>query len=386
MNAQKPKLTVVLPCLNEAETLSVCIQKSLSSFSKIGIAGEVIVADNGSTDGSQQIARREGAIVVDAPRRGYGAALICGIQAANSEFVVMGDSDDSYALEDLELFYAALSDGHDLVMGNRFKGGIEPGAMPWLHKYVGNPILSWLGRKLFKIPVGDFHCGLRGFKKSSIDSLQLKTTGMEFASEMVVKAAIANFSIAEVPTILRPDGRSRAPHLRTWRDGWRHLKFLLLMSPKWLYGVPAAVFLTYGIVSLALLSNGPLELMNVQFGIQTIILAAISVSIGLQFFIGGVIAAKFGMRSLPPIFRMSRNGIFDRIAMKSLESLLVFGLILFIVGSLILTVSVTAWANESFGELDPYTSALYASTIGLFLTSGMSVVSLGLALGAIDIE
>jgi glycosyltransferase involved in cell wall biosynthesis len=229
------ELTVVLPCLNEAETLAVCIRKAKSSIASLGVDGEVVVADNGSTDGSQGIARDEGARVVDVPIRGYGAALMAGITEAQGTFVIMADADDSYDLSNLGPFLEALRGGADLVMGNRFAGGIEPGAMPALHRYLGNPVLTAIGRVLFRSPVRDFHCGIRGFRRDAIIGLDLRTTGMEFASEMVVKATLQKLAIVEVPTTLSPDGRSRPPHLRTWRDGWRHLRFLLLYSPRWLF-------------------------------------------------------------------------------------------------------------------------------------------------------
>jgi glycosyltransferase involved in cell wall biosynthesis len=225
------ELSVVLPCLNEAETLATCVRKAQESLLRLGVVGEVVVADNGSTDGSQEIAMAHGARVVDVPRRGYGAALMAGIGAAHGEYVLMADADDSYALDDLDDFVAALRDGADLVMGNRFKGGIEAGAMPFLHRYLGNPVLSKMGRVLFQIPVRDFHCGIRAFRRDRMMELGLRTSGMEFASEMVVRASLAQLNIVEVPTTLRPDGRSRSPHLRTWRDGWRHLRFLLAFSP-----------------------------------------------------------------------------------------------------------------------------------------------------------
>ena len=229
------ELTVVMPCLDEAETLEVCIRKALASMQESGIVGEVLIADNGSTDGSQDIARRNGARVVDVPIRGYGAALQGGIAAARGEFVIMGDADDSYDFRNLAPFVEKLREGYDLVMGNRFLGGIAPGAMPPLHRYLGNPVLTGIGRLLFRSPSGDFHCGLRGFRRESVLSLGLQTTGMEFASEMVVKATLMKLRIVEVPTTLSPDGRTRAPHLRSWRDGWRHLRFLLLFSPRWLF-------------------------------------------------------------------------------------------------------------------------------------------------------
>src|SRR5258705_2513374 len=231
--AEPIEVSVVLPCLNEAETLATCVQKAVKCLADLGVRGEVVVSDNGSTDGSQQIATDHGARVVAAPVRGYGGALMAGIAAAHGKYVIMADSDDSYDLSNLGPFINRLREGHDLVMGNRFAGGIAPGAMPALHRYLGNPVLSWLGRRLFKLRnVRDFHCGIRGFNRERILELRLCMPGMEFASELVVRASLAGYSIVEVPTTLANDGRSRPPHLRTWRDGWRHLRFLLVLSPR----------------------------------------------------------------------------------------------------------------------------------------------------------
>ena len=247
------ELSIVMPCLNEAETLEVCIRKAQESLRKDEISGEVVIADNGSEDGSQEIAERLGARVVPVSGRGYGAALHGGFEAARGRFVIMGDADDSYDFSSLMPFVEKLREGYDLVMGNRFLGGIEPGAMPPLHRYLGNPVLTGIGRLFFRSPAGDFHCGLRGFRRDAILGLGLQTTGMEFASEMVVKSTLMGLRIAEVPTTLSPDGRSRPPHLRSWRDGWRHLRFLLLYSPRWLFLYPGAVLMLLGLVSGALL-------------------------------------------------------------------------------------------------------------------------------------
>ncbi|MGQ0833486.1 MAG: glycosyltransferase family 2 protein, partial [Gammaproteobacteria bacterium] len=232
------ELTILMPCLNEAATIGSCIAKARGFLERTGIEGEVLIADNGSEDGSRALAERAGARVVDVTERGYGAALAGGIAAARGRYIIMGDADDSYDFGRLDGFIARLREGYPLVMGNRFRGGIRKGAMPLLHRYLGNPVLSFVGRLLFRTPVGDFHCGLRGFDREAVGSLHLRTTGMEFASELVVKASLAAWRIAEVPTTLSPDGRGRPPHLRSWRDGWRHLRFLLLFSPRWLFLYP----------------------------------------------------------------------------------------------------------------------------------------------------
>jgi glycosyltransferase involved in cell wall biosynthesis len=235
---QAVELTVLMPCLNEVRTLPACIGKAQGYFRRAGVAGEVLIADNGSTDGSVELAQSLGARVVHVPQRGYGAALIAGIAAARGRFVIMGDSDDSYDFSNLQPYVDALRGGGQLVMGNRFAGGIKPGAMPPLHRYLGNPVLSFVGRLFFRSPIRDFHCGLRGFDRAAMQALGLQSPGMEFASEMVVKATLWGLRVTEVPTTLSPDGRDRPPHLRSWRDGWRHLRFLLVHAPAWLFMYP----------------------------------------------------------------------------------------------------------------------------------------------------
>src|SRR5574341_815666 len=243
---QANEVTILMPCLNEAETLGRCIQKAQKFLEQNNINGKVLVADNGSTDGSQDIARRLGADIVHVPHKGYGAALLGGIEAAKGKYIIMGDADDSYDFMSIMPFIEKLRSGYDLVMGNRFQGGIQPDAMPPLHRYLGNPILSGIGRLFFHVPIGDFHCGLRGFSKQAALQMNLQTTGMEFASEMVIKAHLNGMRITEVPTILYPDGRTRRPHLRSWRDGWRHLRFMLLFSPRWLFLIPGILLMTLG--------------------------------------------------------------------------------------------------------------------------------------------
>ena len=342
------ELSVVLPCLNEAETLETVIRKALASFRELGVAGEVVVADNGSTDGSQDIARAAGVRVVDVPVQGYGAALRAGIESAQGTYVIMGDADDSYALDQLGPFLEALRGGADLVMGNRFAGGIAPGAMPWVHRYVGNPVLSFLGRLFFHIPVHDFHCGMRGFRRDRIRSLGLQTTGMEFASEMVVRSSLAKLTMVEVPTTLKPDGRSRPPHLRTWRDGWRHLKFLLAFSPRWLFLYPSLLLLGVGVLGMAVLSVGPLAVGPVVFDVQTMIVAAAAVVLGVQgtglALATRAFAARLGL--LPASARLDR--LLDRFA---LERGLVVGALLSLVGCLFFIAAVVNWQGTGFGRL-----------------------------------
>src|SRR5262245_54402961 len=284
------ELTVLMPCLNEAATVARCVAKARGFLERAGVEGEVLVADNGSTDGSQALAERAGARVVRVAERGYGAALGAGIAAARGRYVIMGDADDSYDFSRLELFVAKLREGYPLVMGNRFKGGIRPGAMPKLHRYLGNPVLSFIGRLLFRTRVGDFHCGLRGFDRDAARGLDLRTTGMEFASELVVKAALAGWRIAEVPTVLHPDGRGRAPHLRTWRDGWRHLRFLLLFSPRWLFLYPGIALLALGALLTTLLYFAPLRVAGAGLDIHTMLYASAGTLLGLQLCLFAIFA------------------------------------------------------------------------------------------------
>jgi glycosyltransferase involved in cell wall biosynthesis len=344
------ELSIVMPCLNEAETLASCIKKAQRWMSKNNVNGEVIVADNGSTDGSQSIARVLGARVVDVAEKGYGAALRGGIDAARGKYIIMGDADDSYNFANLGAFVAKLRSGYELVMGNRFAGGIAPGAMPPLHKYLGNPVLTGIGRLLFRSPCRDFHCGLRGFSKAAAQRLDLRTPGMEFASEMVVKATLNNLRITEVPTTLSPDGRSREPHLRSWRDGWRHLRFLLLYSPRWLFFYPGALLM---LVSLAVglwLLPGPRTLGNVTFDIHTLLYAAAALVTGFQAVNFAVFTKIFGVTSelLPPDDRLEK--LFKYV---TLESGIVVGLTLFLGGLGLSIYAVSDWGVHSFGTLDP---------------------------------
>lgn len=288
----------MIPCLNEEETIALCVQKSYTFLQTNRITGEVLVSDNGSTDNSRELARRTGARVVETARKGYGSALLNGIAEARGVFIIMGDGDDSYDFLNLDAFLHSLRSGADLVVGNRFAGGIHAGAMPPLHRYIGNPLLSAIGRWFFGSQLRDFHCGLRGFRKQSISSLKLTQTGMEFASEMIVKATLVGMNIQEVPTVLHPDGRSRPSHLRTWSDGWRHLRFLLLYSPRWLFLYPGALFFLFGLLTVSILTFG-----NPGFG--TLNLGVIHQIIGLAFAIVGYQSVWFAV--LTKVFASREN-------------------------------------------------------------------------------
>jgi hypothetical protein len=344
------ELTILMPCLNEARTLGLCIGRAQEFLNRVGVIGEVLIADNGSTDGSQALATAAGARVLDVPRRGYGAALIAGIADARGRFVVMGDSDASYDFAALDGFLAKLREGHALVMGNRFQGGIAPGAMPALHRYLGNPVLSGIGRLFFHAPVGDFHCGLRGFDRAAILALDLQALGMEFASEMVVKATLKGLSIAEVPTTLSPDGRGRPPHLRSWRDGWRHLRFLLLFSPRWLFLHPGLALIVLGVAGMLWLLPGPRVVGGITFDIHTLLYAAVFLVVGCQSVLFAVFTKVYGMREgfLPPDPKLRR--LLDLI---SLEVGLLVGGVLLLLGLGAAVYAVGAWSGRGFGPLPP---------------------------------
>ncbi len=344
------EVSVVMPCLNEAETLATCIRKAQQSLRELNVSGEIVIADNGSTDGSQQIARDLGARVVDIPLKGYGNALMGGIGAAAGLYVIMGDADDSYEFSSLGPFIEKLRAGYELVMGNRFQGGIKPGAMPPLHRYLGNPVLTFVGRLFFRSPVGDFHCGLRGFSKAAVISLDLRTTGMEFASEMVVKATLQKMRIAEVPTSLSPDGRSRPPHLRSWRDGWRHLRFLLLYSPRWLFLYPGFLLMIVGLLVAVWLLPRPRVVAGITFDVHTLLYAAMAMIIGFQAIVFAMFTKVFAISEglLPEDPRLDR-------VMKiiTLEVGLIVGLLLLVLGLAGSIYALVSWDRGSFGPLDP---------------------------------
>jgi glycosyltransferase involved in cell wall biosynthesis len=344
------ELTVLMPCLNEAETIVTCVTKARSFLRDSGIDGEVLVSDNGSTDGSQLLAEGAGARVVSAPEKGYGSALLAGMSAARGRFVIMGDADDSYDFTALQPFVDALRGGNDLVMGNRFRGGIAAGAMPALHRYLGNPFLSRLGRLFFRSPIGDFHCGLRGFRRDAMLDLGLRCPGMEFASEMVVRATIAKLAITEVPTTLSPDGRSRPPHLQPWADGWRHLRFLLMYSPRWLFLYPGIVIMLLSLgIGIPIIVR-PLHIGGITLDVDTLVTAAAAFIVGYQAVLFAIFTKVFatGIGFLAPDERIDR---FRR--RVTLERGLIVGTIVLVAGVVGAIWAVTYWQGRGYGTLDP---------------------------------
>ena len=336
------EVSIIMPCLNEAETLETCIRNAQWFIAENDLAGEVIIADNGSNDGSQEIARRLNARVIDVPAKGYGSALKGGIAAARGQYIIMGDADDSYDFSNLNPFLVKLRNGYDLVMGNRFRGGIESGAMPLLHRYLGNPVLTGIGKLLFGSPCNDFHCGLRGFRKEAIANLELQTTGMEFASEMVVKATLHKMQITEVPTTLSPDGRSRPPHLNTWRDGWRHLRFLLMYSPRWLFFYPGIFLILGGFLATLSLLPSP--------KVHSLLYSSTAMTIGFQIVMFALFTKVFGISEglLPEDRRL--NKLFDYL---NLETGLIAGTVLLAIGMAASVYAFGIWGQHDYGSLNP---------------------------------
>jgi len=344
------ELSILMPCLNEAATLAICIKKAQKALEDLNVNGEVVIADNGSTDGSPEIAASLGARVVQVAEKGYGSALLGGIKAARGKYIIMGDADDSYDFTNLGPFLEKLRAGYELVMGNRFKGGIAPRAMPPLHRYLGNPVLTSMGRLFFRSPCGDFHCGLRGFSKAAIQRLDLRTTGMEFASETVVKASLHGLRITEVPTTLSVDGRNRPPHLRSWRDGWRHLRFLLLYSPRWLFLYPGLLLMLVGAVVSGWLLVGPRVVDGITLDVHTFLYAAMAIVIGYQTVIFAIFTKVFAITEglLPEDPRL--KSLFNYI---KLETGILAGALLLVAGIGLSVYALSFWSATSFGPLDP---------------------------------
>jgi glycosyltransferase involved in cell wall biosynthesis len=377
------ELSIVMPCLNEAATIVRCIAKARAFLTTNAVVGEIVVADNGSTDGSQALARAQGARVVDIAERGYGSALRGGIEAAHGTYVIMGDSDDSYDFSALNGFLDRLRKGYDLVMGNRFAGGIAPGAMPTLHRYLGNPVLSAIGRAFFHSPCRDFHCGLRGFRRDAILALDLQSPGMEFASEMVVKATIRGLAISEVPTTLSPDGRNRRSHLRSWRDGWRHLRFLLLFSPKWLFFYPGCLLFLVGLAAMAWLLPGPRQVGTVAFDIHTLFYTSLAVVVGSQSMLFWMFARIYGAREgiVPsdPWFR-SIVGVF------TLEAGLICGGAMLLGGIALGCYALSSWNEENFGALSATQAMRLVIPSGTLILLGFQTASSAFFISVLEIR
>jgi len=364
------EVSVVMPCLDEHETVGVCVQKAVGALTRSGLTGEVIVADNGSTDGSVEIAESLGARVVGVQERGYGHALRGGIQAARGQYVIMGDADDSYDFRDVPRFVGELRKGYDLVQGCRLPSGggtVLPGAMPWLHRWLGNPVLSWLARLMFRTPIRDIYCGMRGFTRASFDALDLQSTGMEFATEMIIKASLFGQRIHQIPITLSPDGRrSRRPHLRTFRDGWRTLRFFLIFSPRWLFWYSGWGLILLGVLGYAIALPG-FTIAGATFDAHTLVVASMLLLLGTQSMIFAVLTTTYAIKQgfRPPSARVDRF-----FAIFTLERGAVVGLVGILLGSLVILVATVTWYRTGFGPLD------YATTMRV-VVPGATMVTLG---------
>lgn len=383
MREEQIELTILMPCLNEAETLEVCIHKAKTFLEASGIAGEILIADNGSTDGSVEIAERCGARVTRVPVKGYGAALIGGCKAARGKYVIMGDADDSYDFLNLMPFVEKLREGYELVMGNRFKGGIAKGAMPPLHRYIGNPVLSFIGRLFFPSEIGDFHCGLRGYEREAMLKLNLHTTGMEYASEMVVKATMYDLKMTEVPTTLSPDGRSHAPHLRSFRDGWRHLKFLLLHSPNWLFLYPGMFFGILGLVITVTLMFGPVQIGNVTFDIHTMLYGAAMIMIGMNMIFFSLFTRIYAIRTN---FIPTKEEVSTKLAKLTTEKGAVAGLLLTLAGVVMTIAAFVIWKGTSFGNLNPQEMMRMTIPALTLMVVGIEMIFASFFIGILNIK
>jgi glycosyltransferase involved in cell wall biosynthesis len=362
--ARTVAVSAVIPCLNEQETLAICIEKAFRSFAELGVEGEVVVADNGSTDRSVEIAEKLGARVVHERRKGYGSALLRGICESTGEIIVMADADDSYDWSAIAPFVRKVREGYDLVIGNRFRGGIRPGAMPKLHRYFGNPVLSLVARVAFRTAIGDFHCGMRAFTRSAFERMQLRTTGMEFATEMVANAAHQHLRIAEIPVILYPDKRSRAPHLRSFRDGWRHLRFILTYAPDHLYLIPGAAMLLAGLLLEVALIRGPITLGGLYVGIHFVALGALLALVGFNIINLGVLAKTLMSQRYAGL--QSRTVAFVR-QRFSVETGLIIGCVLIAVGAATDAAMAAQWVTRFGSPMDSTVHLAFAATTSVVL-------------------
>lgn len=375
------KVSAVMPCLNEAASLAICISKARAALDRLGLAGEIVIADNGSTDGSIAIAEGLGARVVHVSTRGYGAALIGGINAARGEIIVMADADDSYDWSEIGTFVAKIDEGNDMVIGNRFRGGILPGAMPPLHRYLGNPVLSTIARLVSRAPVGDFHCGMRAFTKSGFNRMALSTTGMELATEMVMNAARNGLRIAEIPIKLYPDKRGRPPHLRSFRDGWRHLRFILMYAPDYLFLVPSAMFLVPGLILLALLAGGPLPLAGHFFGPHFLALGIMLTLLGFNTLSFGT-QAKLIMATRHPLLR---SRLVDWVRSRhALEVGLLTGGLLALSGLAVDSYILFLWLAHPLASMEGTVHPAMAATTMVAL--GMNIIFSAFMLHIINVE
>ena len=380
------ELSIIMPCLNEIETIATCVKKAQEFLLRSGISGEVVIGDNGSTDGSQAVALELGARVIDVPMKGYGAALYGATQACRGKYCIMGDSDDSYDFLHLDEFVSHLRAGDDLVMGNRFKGGIKQGAMPWKNRYIGNPILSAIGNVLFRSPVTDFHCGLRGYSKEAFRKMDLRTTGMEFASEMVIKATLMKLRLSEVPTTLSPDGRSRPPHLRPYRDGWRHLRFMLLFSPNWLFLYPGIAIVAVSAALGLLLLFGPITVDGVRLGIDTLIYCGFLIVAGFQAIFFSALSRAYAVQEGLYPSRASHSETRPRARRSGrLEIGLLIGLALLLTGIAYAATALLSWRNHNFGLMDTETIVRIVIPSSVGMTLGLEVILCSLLLSTLEL-
>ena len=377
------QLTILMPCLNEAVTLGHCIEQAQAWIARSGVDTEIVIADNGSTDGSSGIAESMGARVVHVAERGYGAALYAGCADARSPWIVFADADASYDFSAIDPYVAKLREGCDFVMGNRFAGGIAPGAMPWKNRHIGTPVLSLIGRVLFGVGVGDFNCGMRALTKDAFERMDLRTTGMEFASEMIVKAGHAHMRVAEVPTTLSKDGRDRPPHLRPWRDGWRHLRFMLLFSPRWLFWYPGICLMAVGIITGSVLVRGPLPLGRITLDVHTLLFAAVAVLIGFQATSFAVLSKFVATRAG---LRRPEAGFEDWFRHVTLESGLVSGALLVAIGLALSLSAVSIWGGRGFGHLQPAETLRWVIPGALCLVLGCQMILTSFFLGVLRLD